>query len=157
LITYQDLLAVPENDKDRADFVRKVINEHQGSSLYRTALDADAYDRCQNTTIMTHQHMVALVTGQIPAPGSEIPGRSEVILYFNQEAPAELVEVPNFLDMTLPNARYVEMLSDVYMLVVGTNRDDIAVRATYQEPAAGTMVPPGTTVAVEFTDHSEGD
>lgn len=65
MITYQDLLAVPENDKDRADFVRKVINEHQGGSLYRTALDADAYDRCQNTTIMTHQHMVALVTGQM--------------------------------------------------------------------------------------------
>ena len=65
MITYQDLLTVPDIPKERADFVRRVINDHQGSALYRTALDADAYDRCRNTTIMAHQHMVALVTGQM--------------------------------------------------------------------------------------------
>ena len=65
MITYQDLLAVPQGDKDRADFVRKVINEHRASSLYQTAQDAAAYDRCRNTTIMQHQNMVALVTGQM--------------------------------------------------------------------------------------------
>ena len=65
MITYQDLLAVPETDKDRADFVRKVIREHQSSDLYRTAQDAAAYDRCRNTTIMQHQNMVAMVTGQM--------------------------------------------------------------------------------------------
>ena len=64
MITYQDLLQVAPDIVSRAAFTRKVIQEHQGSTLYLTAKDADAYDRGQNTTIKAHQQLVATVTGQ---------------------------------------------------------------------------------------------
>lgn len=99
----------------------------------------------------------AVVTDQLPAANALIPGKSEVILYFNQEAPEETVTVPDFSGMTLFNAQYMANISDVYMLVTGANKDDAYVTVTYQSPAAGTEVPRGTTVTVEFTDHSAGE
>ena len=38
----------------------------------------------------------ATVQGQIPAAGTLIPGKSEVVLYFGQDAPTDTVEVPDF-------------------------------------------------------------
>jgi hypothetical protein len=64
MITYQDYLKIEDTDKARANFVRKVINEHKSSDLYKTALMADDYDRCRNTTIMNYQKLITLVTGQ---------------------------------------------------------------------------------------------
>ena len=65
MITYQDLLAVPNNDLDRVEFVRKVINEHSTSADYITAKVGDDYSRGENTTISTYQRTVTLVTGQV--------------------------------------------------------------------------------------------
>ena len=65
MLTYQDYLQVPDNDRERAAFVLKMINQHKQSDLYRTARIADDYDRCQNTTIMNYQKTVNLVTGQV--------------------------------------------------------------------------------------------
>lgn len=65
MITYQDLLQIPDKDIDRAEFVKKVIKEHQTSNLYITAKVADDYDRCKNTTITNYQKSVTLVTGQV--------------------------------------------------------------------------------------------
>lgn len=62
--TYQDLMDIPQNDKDRADFCRGVIREHQGSALYQTAKIADEYDRCRNTTVMQYQKLLTDVTGR---------------------------------------------------------------------------------------------
>lgn len=65
MITYQDFMKVPDTDKDRADFVQKVIREHKSSDLYQTAAIADDYDRSRNTTIMNYQKMVTMATGQV--------------------------------------------------------------------------------------------
>lgn len=64
MITYQDLRAVGDNDRDRAEFVRKVVRAHLTSDLYKTAKIADDYARTQNTTIMKYQKMVTMVTGE---------------------------------------------------------------------------------------------
>ena len=64
MITYQDLLAVGESERDRSEFVRKVIRNHASSDLYKTAKIADEYARCENTTIMGYQKMITLVTGE---------------------------------------------------------------------------------------------
>jgi len=64
MITYQDLLAVGDSNKERAEFVKKVIQEHEGSALYRTAKIADDYARNENTTIMNYQRIITTVTGQ---------------------------------------------------------------------------------------------
>lgn len=64
MLTYQDLLAVGQSDRDRAEFVRKVISNHESSVLYRTAKIADEYSRCENTTIMQYQRVINTVYGQ---------------------------------------------------------------------------------------------
>ena len=99
----------------------------------------------------------AVIMDQIPAPHSMIPGKSEVILYFSQEAPKEKVEVPDFTGWTLVSANQLATQEGLYMLVTGINQDAYNVQATYQNPAPGTMVERGTTVTVEFTDYTASD
>lgn len=67
MITYQDLIAVGDSDKGRADFTRRVISNHESSSLFYMAKIADDYMRSMNTTIMNYQNMVTTVTGQVVA------------------------------------------------------------------------------------------
>ncbi len=65
LITYQDLLKVPDTDAERAKFVRNCIEEHKRSDLYKTAKIGDDYYRGQNTTTMEYQHTYTTVTGEV--------------------------------------------------------------------------------------------
>ena len=99
----------------------------------------------------------ATVMDQLPAAGSEVPGKAEVVLYFNNTAPTELVEVPDFRTYNLYNANYLANINGLYILVKGENKNDPNVTATYQDVPAGTQVPRGTTIVVEFTDYSSGD
>ena len=62
--TYQDLLKVSDNVKDRSDFVKAVIQEHKGSEMYRIAVIADQYDRQLNTTIMTYRKALYNLEGR---------------------------------------------------------------------------------------------
>ena len=50
--TYQDLLEIGENERDRMEFVLEAIQDHKGSELYKTAYDAELYYKHQNPTIM---------------------------------------------------------------------------------------------------------
>lgn len=63
MYTYQDLLDVPENDKDRIDFVRNAINKHKQSDLYKTAEIAEQYYRKQNVTIVRYEKTLNTLTG----------------------------------------------------------------------------------------------
>lgn len=63
--TYQDLLAVGEDESKRIDFVFSCINQHKGSKYYKIAEIADDYDRQQNTTIVNFQKTITDITGQI--------------------------------------------------------------------------------------------
>lgn len=63
-ITYQDLIAVGDSDRARAEFVRSVIKQHMSSELFRTAKIADEYDRCRNTTTMQYQKFITDVYGR---------------------------------------------------------------------------------------------
>ena len=99
----------------------------------------------------------ATVVDQVPAAGAMIPGKSEVVLYFGEEAPDEQVKVPDFSGMTLVYAQQYAESQGLYLLVTGTNQDRADVTATYQDIEAGTEVPLGTTITVEFTNHSAQD
>lgn len=65
MLTYQDLLEVPDNDQDRMDFVYDVISQHKGTELYRQAVIADEYDRKQNRTIVEFQKLLYTVSGEV--------------------------------------------------------------------------------------------
>lgn len=62
--TYQDLLEVAENDVNRMEFVREVINQHKTSELYKTAKIGDEYYRKMNRTILQYQKLLYTVTGK---------------------------------------------------------------------------------------------
>ena len=64
MITWQDLVAVGANEDDRAEFVRKVINDHKSSDLYRNAVLAKKYDRHENVTIHDYQKLLYTISGK---------------------------------------------------------------------------------------------
>lgn len=59
LLTYQDFLEEP----NVLDFIGKAINQHVSSEDYKTAQEADAYDRQKNTTIYNYVRMIFTSTG----------------------------------------------------------------------------------------------
>lgn len=61
--TYQDLVALGENDKARMDFVLEVIRQHKASDEFKTAQIADEYDRKQNRTIKRYQKLLYTMSG----------------------------------------------------------------------------------------------
>lgn len=65
MLTYQDLLKVPDNDGARMEFVKRVINEHKSSELYRTAVIAEDYSKHRNRTITEYQKMLYDVAGRL--------------------------------------------------------------------------------------------
>ena len=62
--TYQDLLEVGENERDRMEFVLLAIREHKASKDYAIAADAELYYKHQNPTIMRFQKFVHNQFGQ---------------------------------------------------------------------------------------------
>lgn len=97
------------------------------------------------------------VTGQIPGAHASVPGNSQVILYMGQEAPTELITVPDFTGMTISQAHQAAANAGVYVLVRGASTDVSYVTATDQDVQAGKTVVPGTIVRVSFTDHTAQD
>ena len=64
MLTYQDLLEVQDTDEARMDFVRKCINQHKSSDLYKTALIANEYNAHRNVTIIRYQKLLYTMSGQ---------------------------------------------------------------------------------------------
>ena len=64
MVTYQDLLKLGDNEKERMNFVKNCINQHKATDLYQIALVADEYDRHQNRTIREYQKLLFDITGK---------------------------------------------------------------------------------------------
>ena len=62
--TYQDLMEVGENEKDRMEFVRGAVNDHTSSSDYKIAAAAEAYYAKHNLTIEKFQKFLYNANGQ---------------------------------------------------------------------------------------------
>lgn len=63
--TYQDYLAIEDNDKARIDFVTSVISSYRVSDFYETAEIAEEYAAHKNKTIMDYQKFLIDVTGEV--------------------------------------------------------------------------------------------
>lgn len=63
MITFQDLSKVSGNDSELIKFVMNAIHEHMHSDKYLIALDAQSYDRRQNTTILNYRKLLYTVSG----------------------------------------------------------------------------------------------
>ena len=64
IYTYNDLLDIGENEKQRMEFVLSAIREHKGSEAYRIAKDAELYASGRNATIMNYQKLLYTLTGK---------------------------------------------------------------------------------------------
>lgn len=62
--TYQDLVALGENEKARMEFVQALVNEHTGSDAYKIAAAAEAYYAKRNLTIEKFQKFLYTAAGQ---------------------------------------------------------------------------------------------
>jgi hypothetical protein len=83
MLTYQDLLKVGENEKDRIDFVKNAISRHMSSELYKTAVTAYEYDARRNTTILRYQKTLTTLTGQI-VPDLYSPNHKTISNFFDR-------------------------------------------------------------------------
>lgn len=64
MYTYQDLLAVGENENERMNFIQTVISAHKDSDMYKEALIAQDYDKHRNVTVMQYQKLLYTLSGQ---------------------------------------------------------------------------------------------
>lgn len=64
MLTYQDLLAVPQSEAQRVEFVKRAIEQHKATDLYQTAIIAEEYDRHKNPTINAYQKVLYDVMGK---------------------------------------------------------------------------------------------
>lgn len=65
MITYQDLEKLENASEDRRmAFVRKVINDHKSSKVYRDAVIANDYAKQHNTTITEYRKILYTLSGQ---------------------------------------------------------------------------------------------
>ena len=97
------------------------------------------------------------VTAQIPSAGSEVPGGSEILLYFGEEPPADTVRVPDFSGMNRQQAADAAAESGLYIFVSGNTSLKATVKAVSQSVAPGTEVPLGTAIKIEFIDTKAAD
>ena len=97
------------------------------------------------------------VTGQIPEPGQTLPGGSEVLLYFGEPPALVLVTVPSFIGMNRQKAAAEAARLGLYVLVSGNTAVTSNVTAVNQSIPAGTEVPIGTTIRLEFIDTKASD
>lgn len=65
MYTYQDLLKVADDKKKKMEFTRSVINDYQGSELYKNAVLAKEYDRRRNRTITQYRKFLQTVSGKV--------------------------------------------------------------------------------------------
>ena len=65
MVTYQDFLKVGENKNDRMTFIRSAVAQYQATEMYRTAKDADLYDRKRNPDIAKLVKTLYTVTGKM--------------------------------------------------------------------------------------------
>ena len=92
------------------------------------------------------------VTSQIPAPGQQIPGNTQVFLYFGEDPEITFVKVPDFTGMNRQQANDAAGALGLYILPTGNPEVSYRVVVTAQSHPKDTQVPTGTTIQLEFTD-----
>ena len=116
----------------------------------RTLADATSILKRNNLTLRTVGEGDT-VTGQIPASGASIPGGSQVVLYMDEEAPTDQVEVPNVVGMTPAKVKETLESLGLFVRITGVVNDyESDITASSQTIEAGTKVERGTVVEVHF-------
>ena len=97
------------------------------------------------------------VTGQLPAAGQTVPAGSEILLYLGEAVREETVTVPDFTGMHRQQASAAAGELGLSILVSGNDSVSPAVTVTAQDIPKDTVVSPGTTITLTFTDTGARD
>ena len=105
--TYNELVSLGANERERMDYIRKVVRDHAASEEYRTACDAYEYYRLRNPTIMRLQKIVYNMYGKavpdIWSPNHKVP--SNWFFYFTTQAVQHLLSNGVFFDDSATKAK----------------------------------------------------
>ena len=102
----------------------------------------------------------SVVTGQVPAAGSMVlKSNAKLILYTGNEEPTNTVVVPNITGKTAAAANQTLINSGLNIKIEGSKyyHEGGATAVESQSPAAGTVVPAGTVVVVNFGYYEDND
>lgn len=94
------------------------------------------------------------VTAQMPESGQAIPQGGRVILYTGGAKAENSIVVPNVTGLTASEANSMIAAQNLNIKLVGNSLTDSGVKSFAQSPAAGTKVPPGTVVTVQFRNEN---
>ncbi len=94
MITYEDFIqAINEGREALCALTERAVQEHQSSSLYKTAVMADRYYHLENPTIMRYQKLLWSMSGRATvdtwSPNTKIP--SNWFFYFTTQAVSHLL------------------------------------------------------------------
>ena len=153
---FADILPYLGVEPDYSDEEISAIDVIVPNTVGRTLAEAQNVLRERSLTCRT-VGSGSTVTGQIPASGAKVPGNSEIILYFGEEVPQDLITVPDLMGQTVEEAERTAADAGIYLQARGSDRNSGWITVTYQNMEPGTQVSRGTTVTVEFTDNSVTD
>ena len=92
-----------------------------------------------------------VVIDQYPKASTKLRENGVVVLYTEEISEETLVEVPNVVGNTPPNAMQILVNAGLNISMEGAYRDGVdGTRATRQSPEAGSKVKPGSLVTVDF-------
>ena len=98
------------------------------------------------------------VMSQIPKSGDTVPGNSQILLYLGDAGESrDAVAVPDFFGMNRSQAAEAAGKLGLHILVTGNTDLLPSVTVTAQDIPQETMVAPGTTVTLKFTDTTARD
>ena len=93
----------------------------------------------------------SVVTHQVPSSGMYIPGGSTVVLYLDETAPTERVEVPSLVGLSPTASKNKLEEMGLFLRATGVaDYNDPSVKAVSQTIDVGAMVSMGTVVEVQF-------
>ena len=92
------------------------------------------------------------VTGQLPAAGQSILSGSEVLVYLGEPTPERMVEVPDFRGMNRQQASVAAGKLGLFITPMGSDEISPQVTVCSQSQSAGTSVPAGSSITLQFAD-----
>ncbi len=141
----------PQYSQDELESIGKTVGDYTGRSV-ATAQNLISSLGLEYRVMGSGSKVVS----QIPAAGTQLSGNGVVVLYTDQAAPEQTVEVPNVVGMTAANVNKRVTNAGLNLEIVDGNLSMMdGALAISQSVAPGERVAPGTVISVEFR-HYEG-
>ena len=157
------VMAAPTVGAVMADILPYLEVKRAQEPVIVTVPDLSGQDRKGAEAALKDAGLTALVRGdgetvtdQLPGPGTALEQGSQVLLYLDAAAP-KTVTVPDFSGMTPADANRTAAEGGVTLRISGNPDFDQTIVVQLQDIPAGTVVEPGCTVTVTFTDPSARD